>query len=475
MKVKKVFVSLLLTFVLLSSVVFATDVMPISVEPEKIVDITVQEPSTTASNSQAKEINEDKYIYNTDSYSISDIVYGNIFASTTKFVVNPRNKGGIIYGNIFLISSEATIESDVTYSNTKDKTDTYTINSINSKSIIYGNVYALADTFTLQAGSEIYGDLYVAANTVNIEPNAVIHGNIFVTSNNINLNGQIKLSAYVTTKTFNMNYYSYIDKDLCLNSENATLSGVINRNAFLTIDNSLVTKTDFKVNQNLSVINAKDFTFSGKINGNAKINAKNLTFKNDDSEACIIRGDLDYSVGNNEEVPTGIVNGKVNASKYVKVSDDRVSLSLLSLKFIVLLVYVFGVVFLCKFFAQKAIEKLPVLNFSNILVSLGIGFASMFLIFIIFILLCICGIGVSLAFFAVAGYLFLLGLALPLFLNKIAEAIKLNLNSYVKLLIVTAVFYLINLIPVIGSTIAFIVILIGIGQIIFSLFKRKNN
>ena len=52
MKVKKVFVSLLLTFVLLSSVVFATDVMPISVEPEKIVDITVQEPSTTASNSQ---------------------------------------------------------------------------------------------------------------------------------------------------------------------------------------------------------------------------------------------------------------------------------------------------------------------------------------------------------------------------------------------------------------------------------------
>ena len=79
MKVKKVFVSLLLTFVLLSSVVFATDVMPISVEPEKIVDITVQEPSTTASNSQAKEINEDKYIYNTDSYSISDIVYGNIF------------------------------------------------------------------------------------------------------------------------------------------------------------------------------------------------------------------------------------------------------------------------------------------------------------------------------------------------------------------------------------------------------------
>ena len=118
MKVKKVFVSLLLTFVLLSSVVFATDVMPISVEPEKIVDITVQEPSTTASNSQAKEINEDKYIYNTDSYSISDIVYGNIFASTTKFVVNPRSKGGIIYGNIFLISSEATIESDVTYSNT---------------------------------------------------------------------------------------------------------------------------------------------------------------------------------------------------------------------------------------------------------------------------------------------------------------------------------------------------------------------
>ena len=54
---------------------------------------------------------------------------------------------------------------------------------------------------------------------------------------------------------------------------------------------------------------------------------------------------------------------------------------------IFILLSVFGVVFLCKFFAQKAIEKLPALNFSNILVSLGIGFASMFLIFITFLLI----------------------------------------------------------------------------------------
>lgn len=88
--------------------------------------------------------------------------------------------------------------------------------------------------------------------------------------------------------------------------------------------------------------------------------------------------------------------------------------------------------------------------------------------------LCLLGVGISLAFFIVSGYLFLVGLALPLFLNKIAENLNIKLNFYVKLLIVVVAFYVVKLIPVFGSFVSFIAVSIGIGQILLGLFKRNK-
>lgn len=217
---KKFFTCFLLALIIISSAVFAveSDVMPISLDEQEIVVIS-EEPDSSSTDSTVNSIYEDLYIYDTESYTLSDIVYGNIFASTTKFATNPKNNGAILSGNLFLITTNATIDSDVSYSNNKDKNGNYIINSINSKSVINGNVYILADTFTLEAGSEIHGDLYIVAKDVIIEQDAVIDGNIFVTATNVTLNGQISNSAYVTVSdNFNMNYFAYIARDLYLNS-----------------------------------------------------------------------------------------------------------------------------------------------------------------------------------------------------------------------------------------------------------------
>ena len=74
----------------------------------------------------------------------------------------------------------------------------------------------------------------------------------------------------------------------------------------------------------------------------------------------------------------------------------------------------------------------------------------------------------------VVAYLFLLGLALPLFLNKIADVLNIKLNSYIKLLIVVVAFYVITLIPVLGAFVSFISMTVGIGQILLGFFNRKN-
>ena len=159
-KFKKFFLCLVLAILLLSSAVFATDNTVLPTAP------VADEEKTTE---KFQTINEDKYVYGSESFSLSDVVNGNVFASTTtKFVTNPRIGGGIISGNLFALSNDVVIESDVVYSNEKDKKGNYMISSTNSKSIIYGNVYVLANSFTLQAESEIHGDLYVLASNVNI-------------------------------------------------------------------------------------------------------------------------------------------------------------------------------------------------------------------------------------------------------------------------------------------------------------------
>lgn len=466
-KFKKFFLCLALAIVLLSSAVFATDdaVMLTSPAPE----------SSETKTEKYQTIDEDKYVYNSDSFSLSDVVNGNVFASTTtKFVTNPRIGGGVISGNLFVLSNDVVIESDVVYSNEKDKKGNYMISSTNSKSIIYGNVYVLANSFTLQAESEIHGDLYVLASNVNIEQNSVIEGNIFVSSSNVTLNGQVKGSVYATAESFNMNYYSYIERDLYLNTNKSTLSGLVYRNAFVTAGESLVTDSDFKVNQNLTVSDADNFTFSGKVNGDVAVNAKNLTFKNDNDEVCVIHGNLKYGTKSETTIPDSIVTGKVETTKFVENTDSKATFSKLVLGLFTLLVYVFAVVFLAKRYAPNAIAKLPNITVSHMFISLGIGIAAFFAIFILFILLCVSGIGVSLAFAFVAVFLFVCAIALPLFLNNVVNTLKIKANPYIKLLAVTGILYLINMIPVFGPAVMFLVMIISIGEIFFTILNKKE-
>ena len=128
LKIKKLFTCFVLAVLLISSSVFATDDTVTSISDEEAVtteeSISDEESVTTEETTPtniANTLYEDIYIYDTDSYTLSDNVYGNIFASTTKFVTNPRNNGAIVSGNLYLISNEVIIGSDVSYSENKDK------------------------------------------------------------------------------------------------------------------------------------------------------------------------------------------------------------------------------------------------------------------------------------------------------------------------------------------------------------------
>lgn len=467
LKNKRFFIALFLVFAMFSSTVFAAQNSEMTVTSDMV---------TTAAKPQGEVFNKDMFYSDMDSYTFSDTVNGNVFASAQKFTTNPRNGGGIISGNLFLAASEATIDSDITYSDKQDRDGNYIINTINSKSVVRGNVYVVADSFTLAAGSEIHGDLYVAAKTVNIGQDAVIGGNVFITASSVTLNGQISGSAYITTQNFNMNYYSYISQDLNLTSENATLAGVIYRNAFISAYTSLNLKSDFKVNQDLTVDYSGDMVFAGEVNGNATITAKALTFQTDNNDGyvqkCSIGKDLKYSTPKDIQIPDSVVNGTVSTFKFKAKSANSVSFSSIVLSLLTFVFYVFCIVFLVKFFTRNTQKELPALNAKNILASLGLGFASFFAITLIFVVLCLIKIGVTLAFALVLAYVCMLTLALPLFIYNISKHLKFKMNSYLKLLIVTAIFYIIRLIPVIGNLVFFVTFFIGVGEILLRTFKK---
>ena len=126
LKNKLFFITIIFTL-LLSSFVYATDgVMLIS-----------SENNTNTSNNW---INSDVNLA-TNNYLLDTTIVGNAFIAGTDFTMNPKNGGGVITGNLFVMANTVKLESDFTYSNKPLEDGSYDIENINSASIVSGNAF----------------------------------------------------------------------------------------------------------------------------------------------------------------------------------------------------------------------------------------------------------------------------------------------------------------------------------------------
>lgn len=469
---KKFLAIILLTLVIFTSPVLATDNALVDDTQSTENDVSVSE--TTSSSKLAETINNDLLVNNDDSYSINGILDGNAFISTDSLTIDSRNNGGIIFGNLFASTVDTTIKSDVVYSDTKDKIGNYLIDTTNSYSIINGNVYVLAsNTFTLESKCEIHGDLYVYANVVNIEADAVVNGNVFIFANStLNLNGKVSGSVYASTANYNMNYTGYISKDLLLNTENATISGKINRYAKINSDTGKITTTsDFIITKDFQ-IKADELQFAGEVQGNAVISARALTF--DDSKNCIIRGNLNYATQSEITIPESIVLGEISSSEYVDTDSVLYTILEKVISYVGLLIYVFVVGLMLKRIMPNFMEKMSNITTSNILIGLGIGLGLFILLFPFLVLLLFTKFTIALALVLLASVLFIASIATPMFIVAIADAWQVNkLNIYVKMLIITSILFVVSLLSYFGITAIAVFVTIAIGKILIALFEKN--
>lgn len=450
---KKILVYVFLFLLVLSSSVFATD---------SLVTTTSLEP---------KVISEDLFTVE-DSYVLDGEVDGNVFNYSGNFEMLSTS---IINGDLFLSAKTVTLESDVSYSDLVSKDGDSAIDKINSYASINGNAVILCNELTIESGVEISGDLYVIAKKVNIQKSSVIQGNLFATCEDLTLNGKVESSVYAAANNFSMNYYGSIYKDLKLVAQNINLSSVIRRNVNISTE-KIVTDSNFLTYGNFT-LTANSFDFSGEIDGDAKINSKNLNFidgDDDTSFTCLIMGNLDYSSSEELKLTSTVVEGTVNYSKYEEKTTNKFSFKFKSFIFSLLtfVAYIFVSAWLFTLINKNCLSKNYDIKVGKTFAAFGIGLLAFLVVIILSILLLVINIGSTLSFFLVFAYIFLLFLAMPLFVLDIANLLKGKMNLYLGILAIAFILALISKIPFLGEFVIFVFITIGAGRIIMHLFSK---
>lgn len=450
---KKILVYVFLFLLVLSSSVFATD---------SLVTTTSLEP---------KVISEDLFTVE-DSYVLDGEVDGNVFNYSGDFEMLSTS---IINGDLFLSAKTVTLESDVSYSDLVSKDGDSAIDKINSYASINGNAVIVCNELTIESGVEISGDLYVIAKKVNIQKSSVIQGNLFATCEDLTLNGKVESSVYAAANNFSMNYYGSIYKDLKLVAQNINLSSVIRRNVNISTE-KIVTDSNFLTYGNFT-LTANSFDFSGEIDGDAKINSKNLNFidgDDDTSFTCLIMGNLDYSSSEELKLTSTVVEGTVTYSKYEEKTTNKFSFKFKSFIFSLLtfVAYIFVSAWLFTLINKNCLSKNYDIKVGKTFAAFGIGLLAFLVVIILSILLLVINIGSTLSFFLVFAYIFLLFLAMPLFVLDIANLLKGKMNLYLGILAIAFILALISKIPFLGEFVIFVFITIGAGRIIMHLFSK---
>ena len=470
MKTKFKFLITLLLLIVLSSTSLC-----LATNAEDIMLISNNSQSTEIEKKE--NIRSDLYV-TSDYHEINKIIEGNACITADTLVIAPKNNDVLISGNLYAISNDINIKSNITYSETeKDELGNPNI-SVNNISTIQGNVFVMANKFTLDPGCTINGDLYVCANEIELGQNSIINGNIFATGDKINLNCQVNGDLYIKSEEFNMQYYGFIRRDLHLYSQNANINGYVYRNSFINSEN--ITLNDKFINEgDFNIESANALIFCGKVNGNANINSKEITFDTNKSN-CIIKGNLNYSSKQQLDLKDGIVLKEINYSEYKSLNQNNLLSSILDyiLTLLTSLACTYVIYLLINKFTPNFTNKLHDIKLISLLKTLGIGLGFLILIPIIALLLFISNIGYILGFILLLIYAILLIIANPIFIITIATFAKNKmsnkLNIYLYILGTTIILSLINLIPYIGSILSILISLTGFGIMIKNLIPSKK-
>lgn len=320
---------------------------------------------------------------------------------------------------------------------------------------------------------------YFYAGTEDVNITTPVEGDVFVvTSGNVTIDTDISGNAFICANTVTIGEYSLIEASLFNASNSLILSGDVGINVYNISKNfTLSGNVDYDVFSSSAKSN-----LDGCISGNVNISSENITI----SDELSIEGDLNYSSKEQITIPENTVKGSTN---FASINEDtEVSTltkinafltSVLSLAVLAIVLFVIGKWLNCKF-----INTYP--DFvKNLPKSLLYGFLALIIIPIASLILLICGVTINLAFILTALYLVLLLIASSVVIIVLSKLVAEKLNvkfekanntllTILSIIVLSIVYKLIQLIPVLGSITIFAFLIIGIGILINNIIPNKE-
>lgn len=373
-------------------------------------------------------------------------------------------------GDVMPISEE---ESSATDNVTEEGTETDTVDfsaegetstTSNDDSFRQGDVYLTGDKVTIDyvidgnlfvtanevvINSQVGGDAFICANSVTVGEEGYVFSNLFTFSYSVDIKGVV-YDLYALSQKVNISGYIY--RDIRVGAGTLDISGTIGRNAYVDCTNiSLGVAQDMKEGESTVI------TTQGTISG-----------------------DLNYTSPFEAILPDGAVQGNTNftQSNSGKYQISNLFLSLGGMVASSILVWL-----LCLWLAPKFLKNSStLLGTKKVLPVIGLGIATPIVLVIVMLILFLIGITSSIALLALTLLFALMLIASSVFViaanNLVCQKLKIEktIGIFGMLIVCAIALWALELIPYVGTIIAFIAGILGLGIISYSLiFKGEKK
>ncbi len=352
--------------------------------------------------------------------------------------------------------SEETTSENTTATNEESTTSTeenfkqsdvyLTGDNITIDYIVDGNLFVFADNVTIN--SQIGGDAFIFANTVTVGEQGYVFSNLFTVANTVNIQGVV-YDLYALSNTVNITGYVY--RDIKVSTDTLNIYGTVGRNAFVKCNNMNFTQDGTNETEETTTLSSQ-----GMINGN-----------------------LEYSSKNEITIPDGSVTGEVKYSE-IKTTNTRTMQSYLtSLGTIIATAILIWLV--CLWLAPKFVKKENLIDKKSILPEIGLGIITPIILVLVSFVLILLSITSSFGLLLLATSFILIGLSTSIFIiainNLVCNKLKIQktIGNFGMLIVTAAILWLIGLIPVVGSIVGIIAMIIGLGILVYYLIKKGKT
>lgn len=310
--------------------------------------------------------------------------------------------------------------------------------------IIDGNVFIFANNVVID--SQIGGNLFVCAKEVTIKENGFIVNSLFGFAEKFNISGVV-CDLYAAAREVNLSGYVY--RDMRVGSETLNLSGIIGRDAYVEAD-----KINFSTTNEDATI----------------------------TSTAMISGNFNYTSDQEITIPENVVRGNVEFNKSTPTTNTK-SISDYILSLGTFVCTVIAIWLLALWLTPKFVKNPYNLLSKKVLPALGYGILTPIVLAFAFGMLLVLGITSGVALIALMLLAVLIAISSSSFVitanGLVCSKLKVEktVQSFGMLIACAIVYWLITLIPIVGTIFSLVAGIIGLGIIVYNIlpFKSKDD